>query len=154
MYEADVEHVAGSMMQLKDFGIGSHVVCILMGPFMGVQHVKASSQCTVNPKSVLAAMEWLVENNPKYKNCKIPAEEDLPKSLVIDQSNIMAGMDSPEEGKFEYQVVFPELDDVDALNGGHMSQSEFKKSVIKDLNAINDMMLMSRPTTMHLKDYE
>jgi hypothetical protein len=99
-------------------------------------------------------MEWLVENNPKYKNCKIPAEEDLPKSLVIDQSNIMAGMDSPEEGKFEYQVVFPELDDVDALNGGHMSQSEFKKSVIKDLNAINDMMLMSRPTTMHLKDYE
>jgi hypothetical protein len=26
--------------------------------------------------------------------------------------------------------------------------------VIKDLNAINDMMLMSRPTTMHLKDYE
>lgn len=43
---------------------------------------------------------------------------------------------------------------MDALNRGHMSQSEFKKSVIEDLGAVNDVTLVSRPTTTRLKDYE
>lgn len=30
MYETDVEHVAGTLMQLKEFGIGSHVACLLV----------------------------------------------------------------------------------------------------------------------------
>jgi len=32
MYEADIEHVARSLMQLKEFGIGSHVACLLISP--------------------------------------------------------------------------------------------------------------------------
>jgi len=47
MYEADVEHVAGSLMQLKEFGIGSHVACLLMGPFTSQQRKKARDQCTI-----------------------------------------------------------------------------------------------------------
>jgi len=48
MYEADVKHVAGSLMQLKEFGIGSHVVCLLMGPsFTSKQCKKAKDQCTI-----------------------------------------------------------------------------------------------------------
>jgi hypothetical protein len=145
MYEADVEHVAGSLMQMKDFGIGNHVACVLVGPFTSLQHVKAQAQCSVNPENVLKAMKWLIENNPKYKDCKLPAEKDLPKPLVIDQSELVAGTNSPEEGKYEYQVVFPELDDIADTNGGNVSQSEFKQKVIEDLDAVNDITLVSRP---------
>lgn len=43
MYEADVEHVAGSMMQLKESGIESCVACVLIGPCTGKQLIKAVS---------------------------------------------------------------------------------------------------------------
>ena len=35
-----------------------------------------------------------------------------------------------------------------------MSQTEFKKNVIENLDAVNDVTLVSRPTTTRLKDYE
>lgn len=50
--------------------------------------------------------------------------------------------------------MFPELDDVAVLNGGYMNQAEFKEKVIEDLDAVNDVNLISRPTTKCLKDYQ
>jgi len=154
MYEADIEHVAGSLLQLKEFGIGSHVACLLMGPFTSKQRKKAKDQCTIRPKKVLAAMKWLIENNPLYKDCRLPTEAKLPKPLIIDHSETVPGSNSAEEGKFEYQVVFPELDDVRETNGGYVNQDEFKEKVIDDLDATNDATLISRPTTNRLRDYE
>jgi hypothetical protein len=122
---------------------------------MGIQHVKATSQCTVNPKKVLEAMKWLIDHSYKYKDCKLPAKEDLPKPLVIDHLTLFDGADPVKEGKYKYQVVFPEPDDVAVSNGGwYKNRAEFKEKVIEDLDAVNNVDLISRPTTKHLKDYE
>jgi len=60
-----------------------------------------------------------------YNNCRLPTVEELPQPLIIDHSETVPGSDSPEEGKFEYEVVFPELHDANETNGGHMNQQEF-----------------------------
>jgi len=56
----------------------------------------------------------------------------------MDHLETVPGSNSAEEGKFEYQVVFPELDNVRETNGRYMNQQEFKEKVSNDLDATNE----------------
>ena len=40
LYENDVEHIAGALQQIKTFGCGNTIACILQGPFTAYQQTK------------------------------------------------------------------------------------------------------------------
>ena len=154
LYENDVEHIAGVLQQLEQFQAGNLVACVLQGPFTSFQLNKVREQTTVRPGVVLQAMWWLKHNNRLYKDIKIPTAEELPRPIIIDDSEHVESENTDIESRFEYTVVFPGTEEINDTNGGQISQEEFKRQVIDSMDMSTDATLISRPTQHRLKDYE
>jgi hypothetical protein len=149
-----VEHIAGVLQQVKDFGGGNTVACILQGPFTPYQRSKVREQVMIRPQKILTAMRWLKRNNQLYKELHIPTVEELPEPIIIDDSELVESENTFIESCFEYTVVFPGTEDINAMNGGHMSQEVFREEVLNAMDRSNSVTIILRPTQNRLKDYE
>ena len=154
LYENDVEHIAGALQQLEQFGAGKLVACILQGPFTMQQIDQVRDKVMVRPRFILKAMHWLKHYNRLYKDVHIPTASELPTPFIIDDSELVESTNTNIESRFEYTVVFPGTDEIDDTNGGNISQEEFRRDVIDSMDTSNTVTLVSRPTQNRLKDYE
>ena len=154
LYENNVQHNAGIMQRLQSFGVETTIACILQGPFTEYQRKQALFKTRVDPDKVLRAMTWLKENNRLYSTFTIPDASELPKPVIINESELVQSENTSIESQFEYTVVFPETEDVTTTNGGHMTQEEFKTKVIDSIDMSNQLTMVSKPTRTQLKDYE
>jgi hypothetical protein len=107
LYENDVEHIAGALQQVETFGGGNIVACILQGPFTQYQRTKVQEQVMIRPYLILEAMSWLKRHNHLYKEVHIPSVDELPKPIIIDESELVESENTVIESRFEYTVVFP-----------------------------------------------
>ena len=154
LYENDVEHIAGALQQIETFGGGNTIACILQGPFTAYQQTKVREQVMIRPQKILKAMEWLKQNNHLYSNLHIPTLEELPKPIIIDDSNLVESENTQIESRFEYTVVFPATEEIDTTNGGNMTQDAFKCQVLQNMERSNTISVYSRSTQNRLRDYE
>jgi hypothetical protein len=53
-----------------------------------------------------------------------------------------------------YTIVFPEIDRISSINGGCMSQEEFRKQVVDAMNTTTETAIISQPTQNRLIDYQ
>jgi len=146
LYENDVEHIAGAFQQLEQFGAGNIVACVLQGPFTSFQISKVREQALVRPRLVLMAMRWLKNNNRLYKDFHIPKADELPKPIIINDSQHVESENTAIESQFEYTVVFPGTEEINSTNGGNMSQEEFRREVIDSMDMSNTATVILRPT--------
>ena len=153
MFEADVEHTAGVLQRLDDmFGSKVTIACCLQGPFTKRQKELVKKKCEIEPKKVLAAMNWLIDNNDLWKGFKIPDPKELPKAIILDDSEHCHSANTAIEEKFEYTVVFPDTEDTQSTNGGFDTFEEFQQNVVDQMAV--EATLVSCPTQNRLKDYE
>jgi hypothetical protein len=69
---------------LADAGLKGQLLVVLCGPFTKTQVALARAQTLVNADKVIAAFEWLKQNNYHYRDIAIPRPEDLPIPRIID----------------------------------------------------------------------
>jgi hypothetical protein len=60
----------------------------------------------------------------------IPNKNDLATPLIINDTDNVESQDTNTESRMEYTIVFPERDRISSLNGGFMSQEEFRKKLL------------------------
>jgi hypothetical protein len=127
LYKNDVEHtIVRVLQQVKCFGGGNTVACILQGPFTPYQQSKVREQVMIHLQKILKAMHWLKRNNRLYKELHILTIEELPEPIIIDDSELVESENTFIELCFdEYTVIFLGTEDINATNGGHMSQEVF-----------------------------
>jgi hypothetical protein len=70
-------------------------------------------------------MSWLKRHNHLYKEVHIPSIDELPKPIIIDESELVESENTVIESRFEYTVVFPGTEDINSTNGGNISQEVF-----------------------------
>ena len=75
-----------SLQTVNDSGLKGDILVILCGPFTSTQKAIAMKETRVRPEKVIAAFEWLVENNCYYNKDDIPDPNDLPYVQVIEEN--------------------------------------------------------------------
>ena len=108
----------------------------------------------IRPQKVLEAMRWLKRNNRLYTELHIPTFAELPEPIIIDDSELVESENTFIESHFGYTVVFPDTEEINATNGGHMSQEVFREEVLNAMDRSNSVTVISRPMQNRLKDYE
>ena len=76
----------GNIAQAADAGMTGDLIVVLCGPFTTTQRALALKKTQVRADKVIAAFEWLQENNFHYKDVVIPAAEDLPAPILIEEN--------------------------------------------------------------------
>jgi hypothetical protein len=109
-----------------------------MGPFTPLQKQFVKNNMLVRPNSVLCALHWLKQHNQLYRDITIPNENDLATPLIIDDTDNVESQDTNIESRMEYTVVFPETDRISAINGGCMSQEEFRRQVVNAMDTTTE----------------
>lgn len=72
--------------RLESSGIKGNVMVILCGPFTTTQRAMVMEATKVRPAKVIAAYEWLKQNNFHYKDKVIPSADELPKVQIITEN--------------------------------------------------------------------
>jgi hypothetical protein len=74
-----------NIQTVQDAGLQGNIMVILCGPFTTTQKTIAMEATRVRPEKVMAAFEWLVENNCHYTVDDIPDPNDFPKVELITE---------------------------------------------------------------------
>jgi len=154
LYENDVEGIARTLNQVSEYSGDNVILCILMGPFTPLQKQFVKNNMLVRPDYVLRAFHWLKQHNQLYRDITIPNENDLATPLIIDDTDNVESQDTNIESRMEYTIVFPETDRISAINGGCMSQEEFRRQVVDAMDTTTETAIISRPTQNRLIDYQ
>ena len=72
-----------NITNLADAGLNGQLLVVLCGPFTKTQVALARAHTLVNADKVIAAFEWLKENNYHYRDVAIPLAEDLPIPQIV-----------------------------------------------------------------------
>lgn len=134
-----------------------NVFVVLSGPFTTKQRDRAKEAVEVNVPKVLRAIEWLVKNNPKYKNDPIPTEQTLPMPILLEDSNETLDKEPADfeiENKISYTVVFPDKELPEPTNGGFKNQEEFLKFVAAHQNGKWDSRYVAKHGTEQVPDFK
>lgn len=88
VFQSDAETNASNIKLLKDSGFQSDFMCVLCGPFSKVHLKKAKEMVQVRSDKVLEAYAWLCANNPYYKDCVLPSENELTSPRLVRHSTL------------------------------------------------------------------
>ena len=73
-----------SLNLLQTSGLKGQILVALCGPFTSTQKALTHQKCSVDPKKVIAAHEWLRKNNFYYSGDPILSESDIPLPMIIE----------------------------------------------------------------------
>jgi hypothetical protein len=85
-----MENVA-NLTRIADSGMNSMVMVALCGPFTETQHALTMEKTAVRPELVIAAWEWLKQNNFRYADDVIPHIDKLPKPFYYEDNRSVIG---------------------------------------------------------------
>ena len=139
---------------LMSGGMDGHIYVVLSGPFTPNQVAVTKAATAVDPKKVISALSWLVENNYHYKDVKIPLEENVPLPILLEQQALEQSMDIGIENKVNMAVIFPDKDLPEPTNGGFKTQEDFRKFVSKHQSGHWDSKFIANHGEQRLVDYK
>ena len=68
MYRAKERSIVRATSQLESLGLCQHVVVLVGGNMTHSQQEKAKVKARIRPDKIMKAIEWLVENHPKWQD--------------------------------------------------------------------------------------
>jgi hypothetical protein len=71
-----------------------------------VSEIVRKKSMMVRPDMVLSALTWLKRNNVLYEDIHLPTEDELPTTIIVDQSQHADSEDTNIESRLEYTVAF------------------------------------------------
>ena len=83
-YENRPANNIANINNLADAGMKGQLLVVLCGPFTTTQIALARAQVLVNTDKVLAAFNWLKQNNYHYRDIVIPCADDLPIPQIVE----------------------------------------------------------------------
>ena len=87
MYRNRSEVTMANLNQLSLAGMKGQLFVALCGPFTSDQKAKVLQKCRIRAPKVIAAFEWLKNNNYLYEDLIVPSINDLPVP-IIDSSTM------------------------------------------------------------------
>jgi hypothetical protein len=75
----------GNLTLMTESGWKGKILVVMCGPFTSEQALLTQARSTVDPNKVIAAWEWLVEHNYRYKDFVIPQIGNIPTPLIMDE---------------------------------------------------------------------
>ena len=144
----------GNLSQLISIGMPGTLLVVLCGPFTTTQKALTLKKTKVHPKKVVAAWDWLIKNNYRYRKETLPNIDEVPKPYVIDESKIKDGTENCAlENQITITVVFPDSSLPQPTNGGFQNQEEFRKFIIQRQDGHWHSEYHARPHEDRLTDY-
>ena len=84
MMKSNVTHTSTSLSTIKKMTGKNNITCVLSGPFTDRQRKKAEEATSVSAGKVIEAYNRLHDQNHLYNALPVPAEEDIPEPIVVD----------------------------------------------------------------------
>ena len=81
-HEANVANLAN----LTAAGLQGRLLVVLCGPFTSTQRALTLPKTSVDPQNVINAYEWLKKHNYHYKDVQVPAAEDIPIPVLMEEN--------------------------------------------------------------------
>ena len=123
--------VAKAVSTLKCMGLNRHVVVLISGKLTAAQKRSVLSKTEIRTEKLIAAVEWLVENNKAWKEVdleELREEIASSKPIVVDKSsNIGSGNANVEEEEV-FTCYYPDSAS-DSVSGGFDTPGAFKEFV-------------------------
>ena len=123
--------VAKAVSTLKCMGLNRHVVVLISGKLTAAQKRSVLSKTEIRTEKLIAAVEWLVENNKAWKEVdleELREEIATSKPIVVDKSsNIGSGNANVEEEEV-FTCYYPDSAS-DSVSGGFDTPGAFKEFV-------------------------
>ena len=142
------------MNQIHNYTGDGLVMCVLLGPFTPLQKRFVKNAMMVRPDLVMRALRWLKENNVLYHDIELPREDELPTTVIVDQSEHANSEDTNIESRIEYTVAFPSTNNITETNGGFGSMEAFQQYIIDMMETTSATTLISQRTPNRLVDYQ
>jgi hypothetical protein len=76
----------GNVESLSLSGMKGLIMVVLCGPYTSTQKALTLKQIKVDPRKVIAAYTWLKANHFMYEDEPIPALEDIPIPIIIEEN--------------------------------------------------------------------
>ena len=112
-----------------------NVTFVLEGKMTKAQQTHIKQAALVSRSKLIAALEWLIANNPLYAaSCKNYDVNSIPTPVVVDHSftDNIESLNTNIELQQEVCVVFPDST-LNEVTGGYQSINDFKQR-ISELN--------------------
>jgi hypothetical protein len=74
----------GNLTLMTESGWAGHILVVMCGPFTTEQALLTRSRVSVDPHKVIAAWNWLVNNNYRYRGLEIPHVDSIPLPYILD----------------------------------------------------------------------
>ena len=127
--------ISTAMMRMEAIGLNTDVVVLLHGRMTVKQKEAAKKHNTVRVSKLIAALEWLVQNNDEWKKKKINLDEirqHIRTPTLIDDTQVVEGSEDQEQRNIEetetFRVFFPD-GSMNQIEGGQKSMEDFKQKV-------------------------
>ena len=148
------ENVA-NLNLMNSTGMPGTLLVALCGPFTSTQKALTLKKTKVDAKKVIAAWDWLIKNNIRYRGETLPEMKDIPMPYVIDESELKEGKENCNlENQFTITVVFPDSSLPQPTNGGFANQEEFLKYILSHQDGHWNSEMHARPHDERLPDYK
>ena len=141
----NVGHTIAALSFCQDINVRPEISCILSGPFTPDQKTIARKSVSIDTGKVIAAFEWLKDNNPLYADVVIPDRSEILDPVIIDTSNEDESHNNNIERTQVTTVIFPELGNVEESKHNHESKEQLLKEVLETGTAAQ-LKIVSKPT--------
>ena len=88
MFINDVVTNVSNIQYLTNAGHQGEFLCVLCGPWESVHLKIVKETFVIRPSLVLAAWQWLKENNIRFKDFVIPDARSLPKPRIVEHKSL------------------------------------------------------------------
>ena len=160
-FKVNVEKIVWAVLQLEALGLNGHVVVLLTGQMTTQQIAKAKEISTVHVDNVIAAIEWLRDNNCHcWKNVDIEKIREKLRNmepLIIDESTPVKGSNDKPGNNIEdtvsFAAYFPD-GSMKLVFGGQASIQDFKSLVERAHCNMADISFQCDLIRERIQDYQ
>ena len=123
--------ITKAVTTLESFGLGSNVLILYSGELTKWQQERAKELCSVRTEKLIAAVDWLVDNNDLWKHInkqQMIHRLERTKPVVEDRSTTVNSENSNIEEQEMFTCYYPD-GKANGVNGGFDNPSGFKEFV-------------------------
>jgi hypothetical protein len=131
-YKVDIGRIARAITHFDVLWMQQDIVIILHGNMMPEQQQRAQEKNKIRVEYVMAAMEWLIENNREWQYHNINLDEirqSLQDPILIDRSNLVDSGEDKESSNIKktetFYKYFPN-GSMTSLMGGQQDLQEYQ----------------------------
>ena len=131
-FHVEEQKVASGLIQVEQMGLNNNIVILLTGKMTAEQWQKATAKgAGIRTEKCLAALEWLVDNHPKWKDINLQQLCDkfagrMP--VVVDNSKEVKSENANVETEEQFVCYVPD-GTLDEQFGGFQDPEAFKQYV-------------------------